>query len=184
MCRPNANQKLQKNKKKKHKKKKNQGGGQSQTTPHNTSIDLRYDAQLLSELKNDEGYRNKVYKCSQGYPTVGIGHKLVPSDNIKEGDTISDERVKQLFANDVGKAVAGAKRIFGNETWNKLSLDKQRVFVNMVFQMGEGGVSKFDKVINAVKRNDFNEASKEMLNSLWAKQTPNRAHRLANRIKN
>lgn len=28
-------------------------------------------------IKEGEGFREAVYTCSQGYPTIGIGHKLL-----------------------------------------------------------------------------------------------------------
>ena len=54
--------------------------------------------------------------------------------------------------------------------------------INMVFQMGAGGVSKFKAMNRCISEEDYYEASKEMLNSKWANQTPNRAKRLSLRM--
>ena len=49
----------------------------------------------------------------------------------------------------------------------------------MVYQMGTKGVSKFKKMLSAIKDERYTDASNEMINSLWYKQTPNRASALA-----
>ena len=41
---------------------------------------------------------------------------------------------------------------------------------------------KFKKTLAYVERGDFVSASEEMLDSLWAKQTPNRAKELSERM--
>ena len=53
----------------------------------------------------------------------------------------------------------------------------------MVFQLGMGGVSKFKKMWKALKQNNYQIASEEMLDSRWAKQTPKRAEELSNVMK-
>ena len=49
--------------------------------------------------------------------------------------------------------------------------------------MGLNGVSKFKKMLKALEDQDFEKASIEMLDSLWAKQTPNRALKMSNKMK-
>src|SRR5688572_10054389 len=44
-----------------------------------------------------EGKRLKVYKDHKGIPTVGVGHKVVPADYLRVGDTITEERSMNLF---------------------------------------------------------------------------------------
>ena len=43
--------------------------------------------------------------------------------------------------------------------------------------------SKFRKTLSYLKRHEWEEASVEMLDSRWARQTPNRAVELSNIIK-
>ena len=57
------------------------------------------------------------------------------------------------------------------------------VIIEMVFQLGIGGVSKFKKMWKALKQNDYQIASEEMLDSKWAKQTPKRAEELSSVMK-
>ena len=58
----------------------------------------------------------------------------------------------------------------------------KKVVINMCYQLGIRGFSKFKKTIYYLETEQYEEASIEMLNSLWAKQTPNRAKELSEEI--
>ena len=60
----------------------------------------------------------------------------------------------------------------------------QEVVLNMCYQLGVTGVSKFRRAISALQEGDWDEAANEMLDSLWARQTPNRAKELSNIVRN
>ena len=60
----------------------------------------------------------------------------------------------------------------------------QDCVMNMSYQMGTSGVGKFKNMIKHFKAKNWKEASKEMLNSIWARQTPNRAKELAKIVAN
>ena len=53
------------------------------------------------------------------------------------------------------------------------------IMVEMAFQMGGNGLSKFKKTLEAVNRKDYKVASAEMMDSKWATQTPERAKELS-----
>ena len=53
----------------------------------------------------------------------------------------------------------------------------------MVFQLGMTGVSKFKNTLKAVKEEDWDTAADEMLDSVWAKQTPERANELSSTMR-
>ena len=59
----------------------------------------------------------------------------------------------------------------------------KNVVLEMCYQLGVNGFSKFKKTISFLQDRQFEEASVEMLDSLWAKQTPNRAKELSDRVK-
>lgn len=52
------------------------------------------------------------------------------------------------------------------------------VLVEMEFQLGAAGLRGFKKMWAALKRNDYEKAKAEGLDSKWAKQTPERANEL------
>ena len=56
--------------------------------------------------------------------------------------------------------------------------------VEMCYQLGVSGFSKFKKTIDHLENKRYGKASAEMLDSKWARQTPNRALELSNIIKN
>lgn len=53
----------------------------------------------------------------------------------------------------------------------------------MDFLLGINGLLKFKKMLKAIEVGDFEEASKQCLNSSYAKQTSSRANRIARLIK-
>ena len=52
----------------------------------------------------------------------------------------------------------------------------------MSFQLGKPRLSKFKKMIAAVEAEDYQEMANQMEDSLWYKQTTNRAQRLIDRV--
>ena len=59
----------------------------------------------------------------------------------------------------------------------------QDVMIEMCFQLGVSGFSKFKKTIQYLMTKQFEEAAVEMLDSKWYKQTPNRAKKLSDIVK-
>jgi lysozyme len=54
--------------------------------------------------------------------------------------------------------------------------------MDMAFNMGVDGVAGFKKMIAAIKAKNFTTAGKEVLNSDYAKDVGDRAHRIARMI--
>jgi lysozyme len=140
--------------------------------------------QLRETLKIDEGVKYEIYNDHLGYPTFGIGHLVVESDEEHGkpvGTPISEERVNAVFDKDVAVMVDEAKKIFPN--LDTLPEEAQQVIVNMTFNMGRPRLSQFKKFIAGVNAGDWNKAAVEMMDSRWAKQVGARAERLRDRIK-
>jgi lysozyme len=57
------------------------------------------------------------------------------------------------------------------------------VLVGMAFQMGTEGLLKFKNTLAMVQAGDYESAAKGMLQSLWARQTPERAARMAKQMR-
>lgn len=58
----------------------------------------------LDHLKRVEGERLDVYIDAAGHPTVGVGHKILPEDNLKLGDSISQFQSDSFLRIDAAKA--------------------------------------------------------------------------------
>lgn len=130
-----------------------------------------------SQLVEDEGLRNKVYEDTEGNLTVGVGHKVLPEDNLKRDSVLDSDAVERIFDKDAISAVKQASTLAVN--WESLPAQAKHVLANMTFQLGKAGVSKFEKTLDLINKKDFKGASVEMLDSKWAKQTPNRAKKMS-----
>ena len=130
---------------------------------------------LIESIKISEGYRDKVYKCTEGFDTIGYGFAI--KDLILEEDICDIILERKL---DKLKAKADAKFKFLKD----IPQEKADIIYEMCYQMGVNGVSKFKNMLKALEAKDYYKASEEMLDSLWAKQTPNRALKMSNNMKN
>ena len=133
---------------------------------------------LFEVLKFEEGYRSKVYYCSSGYPTIGIGTKLGPKGAPLSNYTmvVTEHAAKALLDDEVKKI---RNELVKHRWYTELNEDRQTIIKSMCYQMGVAGVFKFKKMIAALERGDYNEASLQALDSRWAKQTVARAERHA-----
>jgi lysozyme len=134
---------------------------------------------LLQSVKKHEGYRNKVYLDTLGKRTVGVGHLCV-EDFWEDGKEYSEEMLMNILKDDLKNAIEGSERLLKD----CLVLDSlaREIIIEMVFQLGETGVSKFKNMIKALKVPDYQTAAIEMLDSKWAKQTPNRAKAMSSEM--
>ena len=133
---------------------------------------------LFELLKFEEGYREKAYHCSEGYPTIGIGTKLGPKGSPLSNYTmvVTDHAAKALLDDEVKKI---RNELVKHRWYIELDSDRQTIIKSMAYQMGVSGVFKFKKMIAALESGDYQEAANQALDSRWAKQTPKRAERHA-----
>lgn len=109
------------------------------------------------------------YVDTEGYATVGYGHKILDSEREKCKNGISAIDADLLLAWDIDRTIKDVKTL-GLD----LPKDWQDFLVIMAFQLGLGGVKKFKKMIAALHRKDWKEAIIQAKDSLWYRQTPNR----------
>ena len=139
---------------------------------------------LREELKTDEGCKYELYLDHLGLPTFGIGHLVTKSDSEyqKEVGTVVDEiRVNEVFEQDIQVTVDECKILFVD--WTNLPEEVKLITANMMFNMGRPRLSKFKKMIQAIKDENWYEAGNQMQDSRWYKQVTNRADRLISRMK-
>ena len=129
---------------------------------------------LLKQIKQHEGFKSTVYECTEGYETIGYGFAIK--------DLKLDEDIAELIL--IRKLAELQERIASAFGWFYNSPEEVKdVVTNMCYQMGVSGFAKFKKTIYLLETEQYDEASVEMLNSLWAKQTPNRAKELSEQIR-
>lgn len=95
--------------------------------------------QLLKAMIEEEGIRYDVYRDVAGFPTVGVGHLLLPEDNLRHGDRITHERAVDLLERDIGKAEAIVRRLVGDLPISQHEFD---ALVDLAFNVGEGSLSE------------------------------------------
>lgn len=155
-----------------------------------------YNRDLLeAELTRDEGKRLKAYKDTKGKWTVGIGHNLsdcgaapltrTVADILANG--INEAENDQLFDHDIAVTVRDLDR--GIPWWRSLDPVRQRVMLNMCFNMGWGdgtphGLHTFVNTLAMIQRGEYSRAAANMLASQWAREVGIRAQRLANMMQN
>ena len=133
---------------------------------------------LKEMIAKHEGYEPRVYKCSNGFDTIGYGFAIKDLFMDKEiAGLILDKKIRGLLA-----------RIEADDDWDSWFFDKpepvQDVLVNMIFQIGFSGVKKFKKTIQYIKDDKLLLASEEMLDSKWARSdSRNRAKELSDILK-
>ena len=129
---------------------------------------------LLESIKHHEGFVEHVYDDSLGIPTIGYGFAI--KDLVLEEDLCDEILLRKLRI--LGKSVMGKFPFF-----DSLPSDCKTVLMEMCYQLGVTGVSKFKKALKAMEDGDWEKAADEMLDSKWAKQTPNRAKEMSNIIR-
>ena len=139
-------------------------------------------------IASDEGKKLKVYLCSRGFKTVGIGHNLeadsaldILKRHLDIGDRITEAECTALFRRDLANVYAGIKR---NMPYFDDLQDKYKpVIINMIFQMGINGVLKFVNTLSCMIKDDVQGAVNGIRASKYHKQTPERAERMVKLIK-
>ncbi len=129
---------------------------------------------LIESIKQHEGYVGVVYKDSLGIDTIGYGFAIKDLElDADICDIILERKLKNL--QDIVKIKF--------KWYGYMPQEIKDVVMEMCYQLGVTGVSKFKKTLAYLQDKRWEEASVEMLDSLWARQTPNRAKELSNRVK-
>jgi len=125
---------------------------------------------VIADIEKEEGFSGTPYKDSLGFDTIGYG-TLLPLSR-KEAEAILKMRLEASL-----NELSYSKAIY-----QFLPDEVKEILANMVYQLGVPKLLQFKKMWNALDGSDYKTASEEMINSRWAKQTPARAKRLADRM--
>lgn len=129
-------------------------------------------------IKLEESCVLHPYQDHLGFWTIGWGHH----DDTIRSDTPawSQEHADEVFDEDFEDAETAARKLVAN--FDTLSDSRKGALTQMAFQLGSASMKKFVNTIHAIENEDFETAAMGIRNSLWAKQTPARARRIAKRI--
>ena len=144
--------------------------------------------ELKEHIKFEEGVKlndngeHILYNDSLGYKTLGIGHLVKatdPENEMEVGTVVSQERVDECFEADLYVAINDMEKF--TEDMNVDENVKECV-THMVFQLGLRRLNKFKNFKQALLDGDIKTAQAEMKDSLWYRQTTNRADRLIEKL--
>jgi len=131
---------------------------------------------LLDMIKRHEGVRSKVYVCSGGYETIGVGR------NISEtGLGLDDKVIAYLLSNDILRI---RKELEDEYPWfSRLDTVRQDALIDISFNLGQTVLRKFKNALHAMSKKQYKQAADEFMDSRWSKQVGNRAVEVTNMIK-
>lgn len=131
---------------------------------------------LRKQLERHEGLRLKPYLDTAEPPrnTIGYGRNL---DDVG----ISRDEADFMLDNDIDKVERQLQTV---DEYVDLDRVRQTVIANMVYNLGFRGVMGFKNMWRAIARKDYNEAARQMLDSLWARQVGSRSDELAELMRN
>lgn len=129
---------------------------------------------LTEELVEHEGLRLKVYRCPAGKLTIGVGRNL-------EDRGITESEASMLLENDIEYYQENMPH---KDIYDKLDPVRQRVLLNMCFNLGPKGLKGFKKMWVALSQGMYDLAADEMKDSKWYHDVGNRAEYLINLMRN
>lgn len=142
---------------------------------------------VFEQLKIDEGVVYEVYNDHLGYPTFGVGHLILESDEEfgkPVGTPVSEERVRECFDRDIETAIRECYALYGEGDFGDFPEEVQQILVNMMFNMGRPRLSGFKNFNAALAEGNWDRAADEMVDSRWYRQVGKRAERLEERMRN
>lgn len=145
-----------------------------------TGIEARAKSLAKQKLIISEGDKLIVYRDTQGHLTVGIGHLVLPEDNLGFGDRITPERRDEFFKRDVDKAFNAAlsqARELGRYTPEFIA-----ALTEVNFQLGTGWYIEFSNTYAYLRTGNWRQAINNLLASKWNRQTPTRVANFINAI--
>ncbi len=133
----------------------------------------------VNYIARHEGFRDRPYLDTLGYVSIGYGQKL--GDTVYEElppwaiefPAIPREAALAWLVQHVTEIVDWCRYSF--DWYPNLSHSRKLVIISMVYQLGRTGMLGFKKMIAAIEKERWEEASHEMMDSKWARQTPARA---------
>ena len=160
---------------------------------------MNFDKQaFMEEVEKKEGREYTMYML-ENVPHIGIGHNIISRALADETldflgiedeselmtATLNDAQCEFLLEKDVDIAINDAISLIGQEAFDAMDATRQHVVVDMSFNLGRPRFKLFEKMLDAVKTGDYNEASAQILDSKAARNplTSKRYHELSEQMR-
>jgi lysozyme len=125
---------------------------------------------IEAQLTLHEGHRRKLYRCSAGYLSGGVGRNF-------DANGLRDDEIALMLRNDIDEAGRQLDKLL--PWWRGLDGVRQKVMVDMMFNLGPKSLAGFANTLRDVRFGRYAAAADRMLKSKWAAQVGPRAKRLA-----
>jgi len=136
------------------------------------------DSILLRNLERDEGWRSRPYRDSKRIWTIGWGTNLeyVTADELaevfslpgKRDGGVTQEQARVFMRRDLAHGIEWLNTRY---VWfHGLTLARQRVLVEMVYNLGVESFTRFQRMIRALREGHFANAADEMWDSKWRRE--------------
>jgi len=123
-----------------------------------------------SFISHWEGNENAVYTCSAGHQTIGIGHKLKPTEDF---EWLESEAVTMLFYQDLEVALSNSRKYV--RQFDDRPEIVRLVICDFFFNLGETRGKKFVKMLDACNQKDYIRMAEELKDSKYYRQTGRRS---------
>jgi len=127
---------------------------------------MPYIDRAIQTIKVHEGFRSEVYNDHLGNPTIGFGFLI---EDLKLTRSVAEQILYMKVSELVRKLESHIK------FFHTLPEDAKVVLVDMSYQMGVNGLLRFERFLGYLGKGKYESAAEEILDSLYAQQTPNRA---------
>ena len=127
---------------------------------------------LIDTIQQEEGFRSKPYKDSEGVLTIGYGL------NLSEGITRAE--AGWILRSRLDHATHCLERNW--KPYYRMPQQTQDALSEMAYQLGCAGVLEFHLMLSALDRGECADAKLKALDSDWSRETPARAHRVVGRL--
>lgn len=127
---------------------------------------------LRQQLIAHEGLCLRIYEDSVGVPTIGVGRNLLRG--------ITEAEARHLLDNDINSCINDLTAAF--PWFAGLDAVRQRVLVDLCFNLGIVRLKGFPKFLAACAISDWATAGRELLDSKYARQVGQRARTLAHML--
>ena len=129
---------------------------------------------MREQLVKHEGLRLMPYRCTSDKLTIGVGRNL-------DDRGISEETAMQMLDEDINIVLSELqKAVPGFSDFDKII---QESLVDLAFNMGTPTLLKFKATLAALKGQHMCIASRELLDSRYARQVGQRAQTIADNIR-
>lgn len=141
---------------------------------------MNKDLMLKIIMLEEEGnvFKTKPYYCSEGYPTYGWGFKIGNKNDPLPAIEITREDGDKKLLSLVDTLIFSLSRNKDTSlAFDNANDARKAIMVSMCYQLGMYGFLKFKKFRQCANVKNWAGAADEMMNSLAARQAPNRFNR-------